>query len=172
MELLQNKKLQQFPASFKILIVFFILLLWVGYAVSLIKVYDQTQFQSAKILEVYRGAETGENVGLIMPPTFSTLLAVTHVHIFSQPMLYFLLSVLFILCDVSERKKSGLVATLFLGCLLSNASPWLIRYVSASFLWLLHVSQGMMSGSFLIMTLTILFQVSKKSSFHRERNPL
>lgn len=154
-----NIRLSNLPLSLKILVTCFVCTLLLGYGVALLQVYDRTHFDVARILLYYRGAETGEGSGIILPPSFSTLLAATHAHTLSQPVMYLALGLIFVFSHVSEKKKASLVLILFIGSVLSNSAPWLIRYVSAKTIFILHLSQGLMMASFLTMSFVILRDV-------------
>ncbi|GEM_PF-1683193 len=157
---MENKiQLSSLPLSLKILVTCFVCTLILGYGVALLQVYDRTHFDVARILLYYRGAETGEAIGMILPPSFSTLLAATHAHTLSQPVMYLALGLVFVFSHLSEKKKSSLVLMLFIGSVLSNSAPWLIRYVSAKMLFVLHLSQGLMMVSFFTMSFVILWDV-------------
>lgn len=152
-----NLSLSTFPVSLKVLATCFVLTLLLGYGVSLLQVYDRTHFEMAKTLLYYRGAEGGE--GVLVPPSFATLLSVAHVHTFSQPVMLFLLGLLFVFSRLSERQKVLFILLAFLGSVVSNAAPWLIRYGSPRMTILLPLSQLMLMGSFFVMSLVILYDL-------------
>lgn len=154
-----NFRLSDSPLSLKVLITSFIATLGLGYSVSLLQIYQRTHFDMARILRYYRGAESGEDVGIVLPPTFATLLSVTHTHSFSQPVMYFLLGLLFVFTSASERWKVFFILLIFSGSVISNAAPWMIRYFSPEATLSLYLSQAMMLAAFLFMSVRILYEL-------------
>ena len=139
--------------SLKVLVTCFILTLMAGYAVALLQVNERTRFDLAQTLLHYRGAEEG---GIHLPQSFGTLLSVSHVHTFSQPVMLVLVGLLFSLSRVTEKAKVIFILLSFAGSVLSNAAPWLIRYTDPRPAVLLPVSQMALFISFFVMAFVVL----------------
>ena len=75
----------------------------------------------------------------------ATMLSVTHVHTLSQPMLFALLSFIFAFSSLREKTKATFITLFFAGSVLSNLSPWLVRYSSANFVYCFPLSQAMIA---------------------------
>ena len=157
------KNLKSLSSSQKIVVTCFVVTIMLGYLVAVMKIFDHNHLDLEKTLIYYRGAETGEDVGIILPPSFSTLLSVAHNHMFSQPVMLFLMGILFTFTYMSQKSKSLFILLSFVGSLLSNASPWLIRYVSSKTVMLLPFSQMLMMSSFFVMGFVVLYDIWGKT---------
>ena len=146
----KNNALQEAPSPFKVLATSLIATIWVGYGVALLQIFDRTTYTLSKVLLYYRG-EPGED-SLNLPQSFTSMVSVAHVHSFSQPMLLALIGALFAFSSASNRTKNIFIVMAFTASLLSNAAPWLIRYVSPHAFFLLPLSQSMLAISFLVMS--------------------
>jgi hypothetical protein len=154
-----NRRLFSLPFSFKILITCFLVTLSLGYIVALLQVFDRTHFDVAQTLLYYRGDEVGGESAVLLPQSFGSLLAVTHVHAFSQPVMLALVGALFCFTAVSEKAKTIFVIFSFGGSVVSNAAPWLIRYVARGSAVLLPLSQALMMMSFFVMFFVTLAEL-------------
>lgn len=152
------KHLSDLSLSFKSLSTCLILTLLIGYAVSIVQIYNRSQFDLKKTVLHYRGDEN-DSTGFSLPATFATLLSVSHVHTLSQPFIFGSIGFVFCLARWSERKKALLIILGFSGSLISNLAPWLIRYVSGLMVWLLPASQVMIATSLIVMSAISLYQM-------------
>lgn len=164
MEKNSSGKLSNLSPSLKVLVSCFVLTLLLAYSVALFRIFDHSRFDWEETVRYYRGAESGEEQEIYPPATFATLLSVSHVHTFSQPVMLGLMGFLFCLSRATEKWKAGFVLFSFTGSVVSNAAPWLIRYVSAPMVHLLPLSQFAMLGSFLVMSWTVLREVWTKKA--------
>ncbi|MBI3540923.1 MAG: hypothetical protein HY073_02125 [Deltaproteobacteria bacterium] len=160
----QNKtRLQTLSLPLKVLITCFVGTLLLGYVAALLQVFDRTHFDMAHTLLYYRGAETGagtgEDAGLMLPPSFKTLLSVTHVHSLSQPVMFGLLGFLFTLSMVTDAAKVIFILLPFIGSVVSNLSPWLIRFGTKGMVILLPLSQLAMTSGFFVMSFVVLYDL-------------
>ncbi|MBI1908717.1 MAG: hypothetical protein HYS22_00905 [Deltaproteobacteria bacterium] len=153
-------KLNRQPLAVKVLISGFLFSLLVGFGISVFQIHDRTGFSVAKTVVHYRGVEGGSLDGeLHLPPTYQTLLSVAHVHTMSQPVMFFLVGFLFVGTALSERLKIFFIVLLFGSSLLSNASPWLVRYLSVKTVVLFPLSASLMIGLFLLMSGVIFYDL-------------
>lgn len=149
---MENKiTLSRLSLSLKTLSVALIITLMIGYAVSLIQVYHRSHFDLNKTVKYYRG-DNLESESLMLPQSFATMLSIAHVHSFSQPFIFGAIGFIFAFSSLSQRKKSFLIALGFLGSLVSNMAPWLIRYSFPSSVILFPISQIMIAVSLLVMS--------------------
>jgi hypothetical protein len=86
----------------------------------------------------YLGGERGGEMAFAK--TFRELVEVTHFHSFIMGVVYLVLAHLFIATAVRPALKRGLIILAFAGLLGDLLSPWLIRYVSGAFAYLLLAS--------------------------------
>ncbi|MBX7221343.1 MAG: hypothetical protein K1Y36_15445 [Blastocatellia bacterium] len=83
--------------------------------------------------------------------TFSSLLDITHPHLFEMPLIMFVLAHFLMRTRVREWLKLTTYVTAFGGVLLFIATPWLVRYVSVKMGFLLYVGAVAIGATSLIM---------------------
>ncbi len=152
-------KLHSLPASLKVLITAFCLSIAMGYGVACLQIFSRTGFSVQDAARHYHGGLTEQEQEIYTPPSFNTLLAVSHVHTFSQPVMLGLLGLIFALTYLPEGVKVLFILLSFMGSLGSNLAPWLIRYVSPHWTFLLPLTQLLVMGSFFLMLFVILYDV-------------
>ncbi len=151
--------LSNLSSSLKTLATGIILTLLLGYAISILQVYDRSHhFDMKKTIQYYRGDELGEE-SIMLPQTFSSLLSVAHVHSLSQPFIFACLGFIFAFSSMSEKNKARFIALGFVGITLSNLTPWLIRYVAGWFVFLFPLSQVMVCISLMILSFVSLKEI-------------
>ena len=139
---MEKNKLNQLSFSLKALATCTILTLLIGYGVAFLQIHGRTTFEMDKVVEYYRGADEGsENAGLVLPQSFASLTSVSHVHTLSQPMMLGIMGFIFAFSAITEKSRAFFITLSFLGSVLSNATPWLVRYLAASWVYLFPVSQ-------------------------------
>ena len=106
----------------------------------------------SQVITYYRGDELPEAESLVFPQSYASILSITHVHSFGQPMLFGLLALVYLFSKSSEKTKAKVFVLLFSGCLVSNAAAWFVRYVSGSFVYLFPVSQIVIFGCVSLMS--------------------
>lgn len=147
--------LKKWPSSLKALATCYLVTILLGYAVSLTQIYHRTTFNMHKAVTYYRGEENNPEA-MLLPQSFATLLSVAHVHTLSQPLLFFVLGLLFCFSLKTQKTKSLFIVLTFLGSILSNLSPWLLRYAHPIFVYLFPLSQIMIFVGLLYMSLVCL----------------
>lgn len=150
--MVKNNALEGAPSPLKVLATSLITTLWIGYGVALLQIFDRTTYTLAKVLLYYRGEPGADENSMHLPQSFTSLVSVAHVHSLSQPMMLALVGAIFVFSSATNRVKNFFIILAFAGSLISNAAPWLIRYVSAEAVFLLPLSQLFLAGSFLVMS--------------------
>lgn len=151
--------LNRLSPSVKVLITVFVLSLAVGYGVACLQIFSRTGFSLEQAIHHYHGGLTEEEQVVYTPPTFGTLVSVSHVHTFSQPVMLGILGFLLTMTYLSEAAKILFILLSFLGSLVSNATPWLVRYLSPHWIFLMPLSQLVLMGTFFVMAGVILYDV-------------
>lgn len=89
----------------------------------------------AEVASHYRGGE--RNGEMIFPKTSRELVETTHFHAFIMGVVYLVLAHLFIATSVSPRIQQLMIVLAFAGLAGDLIFPWLIRYASGAFSYLL-----------------------------------
>ncbi|MDO8520050.1 MAG: hypothetical protein Q7T11_07815 [Deltaproteobacteria bacterium] len=148
---MKNDTLIKAPSPLKVLATSLITTIWIGYGVALLQIFNRTTFNLANVILYYRGDPADENA-IHLPQSFASLVSVAHVHSLSQPMMLALIGLVFAFSTATNRTKNIFIIMAFAASLVSNAAPWLIRYVSPSAVFLLPLSQAGLAVSFLVMS--------------------
>ncbi|TVL99662.1 MAG: hypothetical protein CV087_17070 [Candidatus Brocadia sp. WS118] len=150
------------PISNKIFFTFFLAIMAVALGVGFLNYYERTGFSAQKTIRYYCGDEeealdiplsaeenrTKLEEGLFFPKSYRELLEVTHTHIFSMPIVVFILSRIMAMTHTREGLKVTIYGVSFMGILLNLASPWLIRYSSPHFVIAFTISSIFLMLSF------------------------
>jgi hypothetical protein len=122
----------------------------VGYATSLLFVWQTTRLNPAGIAERYRGADpAGTEGAMVFPKSFPEMLTLTHTHLFGMAAIFALSGLCLALCTrPSSRWRTILIVEPFIALLVSFTSMWLMRYLDARFSWLLALSSTTMALAF------------------------
>ena len=116
----------------------------------------------------YRGAE-GE---MSFPKTFWQLVEVSHFHLFTIPIVVLILSHLLYATPASTRLRVYLTSMTFIGAFLDALGPWAVRYLSASFAYVLIVGWMLLAGGgLLIVALTLVSMWGPKRWVSRIASP-
>ncbi|KAF0232619.1 MAG: hypothetical protein FD167_4724, partial [bacterium] len=83
--------------------------------------------------------------------TFSTLLDITHPHVFEIPLVLFVLAHFLMRTRAPEWLKLTTYLGSFGGCVAFLAAPWLVRYISTSLSNLLYIGATTMGLTVIIM---------------------
>lgn len=159
----KNNLLKTASFSIKTLITAFLVSLWIGYGVAILQVHSRTGLSREQTVVYFRGNEADPD-SLQVPQSYGSLVSVAHTHSFSQPLMLVLVGFIFALTGLSERTKATGIVLFFLSSLASSASPFLIRYAGAGWVWLLEVSGVVMMATFVVMSVAILKDVWKNAS--------
>jgi hypothetical protein len=139
----------------KVLVVAVILSLLSGYIIAILQGLEHTSFNTDKVVKEYRGSDNTDE--LAFPKPYREILQNTHAHALSIPLVYFLLSLLFLGTQVSQKAKSILIALLFLGFFLEYLSLWSLRYIHTGFVNLSVVSHVISAPVYIFMCVRSLW---------------
>ncbi|MBI4851920.1 MAG: hypothetical protein HY819_09005 [Acidobacteria bacterium] len=173
----------------KILITIFLLVMLVSFGVAELNVYDkvgkikngvalrygpdpelttspENNLQSPEPSLPSNLAPTEENTPLPLEGelvarmnTFSTLLDITHPHVFEIPLVLFVLAHFLMRTRAPEFFKLITYAGSFGGCVAFLATPWLVRYLSTSLSNLLYIGAILMGLTVIIMVVVPLIDM-------------
>ena len=124
---MQNFRLSEANLSLKFLTSFFLVTVGIGYVFGLIHIYMDVGFSYTGVVTHYRGG------GLPPELTFSRLIHLHHVHIFSLSMLFLLIGTIFVFTELPELVKVVFVSMPFVGMFLDFTSFWLLAFASPIF---------------------------------------
>lgn len=150
------------PISNKIFFTFFLSIITIAIGLGFLNYYERTGFSPQKTIRYYCGEEEEElgtplsaeenqakvKEGLFFPKSYRELLEVTHTHIFSIPIVVFILSRILAMTHTREGLKITIYGVSFLGIILNLAAPWLIRYVCPHFVVTFTISNILLIMSF------------------------
>ena len=134
-------------STVRLLATAFYLAMAAGYVVALLNARIKTGGTIAGLISHYRGASDGS----AYPKEATELIEIAHAHGFSVPIMYLVLGVLFLGTDVREAWKRWLILTPFVGVLIDQIVPWLVRYHAAGWAWLMVAGHGVAALAFLIL---------------------
>lgn len=142
------------PISNKLFFTFFLFIMTIAIGIGFLNYYERTGFSTQKTIRYYCG-DTEEEPdtplsaeGMFFPKSYRELLEVTHAHIFSIPIVVFILSRLLAMTHTREGIKITIYIASFVGIILNIAAPWLIRYVCSHFVIILNISHILLILSF------------------------
>ncbi|TLD41446.1 MAG: hypothetical protein JETT_2293 [Candidatus Jettenia ecosi] len=150
------------PVSNKIFFTFFLFIIAIAVGIGFLNYYERTGFSPVKTIRYYCGDEEEEfdmsasmeenqskmEEGLFFAKSYRELLEVTHTHIFSIPIVVFILSRIMAMTHTREGLKITIYSVSFLGILLNLVAPWLIRYVCHHFVITFIISNVLLTLSF------------------------
>ena len=157
----KNSRLSGQLLSVKVLITMFLMMIALAHVVAILQAHSRTQLDREKTITYFRGNPDDPD-SLQIPQSYGSMITISHTHTFSQTMMIGLVGFLFILTGLGERIKATGVVIAFFSSLLSNGSPWLIRYVGDGWVLLLEISGAMLIVSFATMFFFILRDVWRK----------
>lgn len=149
-----NFKITKLSVEWRVLIAATAFALLMGYGVALLKTSNKTSFSMSRMIVSYRGDGNSESLNL--PKTYEELLQITHAHLLSVPLVYFLLAGLFLGTRVSSRIKTMGVVFLFGGFFVEYFSLWGLRYLSPHFVWSATASHCISGPAYLGMVIFVL----------------
>lgn len=131
--------------STKVLLTLFLLCTAGGLAVAMLQYSDRAGLSRKAAMEWIHGNEEDlEATEFKSPKSYRELLAITHDHAFSLPILLFVLLHLVALCTIGEGWKIAFYLAGFLSLIGSLAGPWLIAYQGEGWTILMIVSGSVM----------------------------
>lgn len=145
--------------NLRLVLSLYLVLVLLGLVTNGVETYRQTQFSLEGIATYYRG--TGEQGGetLAYPKSVNELLLNSHFHLFIMSVTLLVLCHIFYMTAMPDRLKKGITWTVFLAALLEIGAPWLIRFVSEDFSFLMAISGSVLGASMLILILVPLYEI-------------
>ncbi len=156
--------------STKVLLTLFLISTTGGLVVALLQYSDRAGVSQKAAAEWIHGNESDlEATEFKSPKSYRELLALTHDHAFSLPILLFVLLHLVALCTIGEGWKIALYLAGFLSLFGSLAGPWLIAYQGEGWSALLIGSGSVMSLVIAVATLLCLWETWGLGPYRRWR---
>lgn len=152
--------IHQFPKEIKSLIFVFIIVLSVGFYGGISFVNNTTAMQPSGVESHYLGNENDEDAEVMkFKKNKREILTITHNHILSLSVIFFILSLILSTTSINKRLKYFLMIEPLLSVLLTFGG---IYFLWSGYLWVKYViifSGVLMTISFVLATLSILYQL-------------
>lgn len=155
------RKLYSAPLSNKMAISFFLILMGLSMGIAFWNFYQRTGFVPDKVAVYYVGnvrEDEPENAplpeeGLVFPKSTKEMTESLHVHAFTIPLIFFVLSRILNMTAMGEGARIAVHVAAFVGIILNLTGPWLVRFVSTDFsVWL--IASYALLGSAIIVYIT------------------
>lgn len=157
----------QLPREIKILIVFFIAMLSIGFYGGITFVKETTNSNPKGIEERYLGNETDDFATTMkFKKSKSEVLTMVHNHILSLSVIFFLISLIVATTDIHEKLKLFLMIEPFLSILLTFGGIYLLWTGVLWFKYIIMLSGILMTFSFTLSVLVILKSVFTKKGIY------
>lgn len=98
------------------------------------------------------------------------MLEVTHMHLFSVPVVFFILAHAFSMTTLPERTRMRVVAAAFSSVFLSIGSPWLVRFGSAGLSWIKVAADLVLAATLILMTVYPIYEMWWKPAPHHAQH--
>jgi len=157
--------IHQFPREIKLVIIAFIVVLSIGFYGGLSFVRNTTSMSTAGIETHYLGNEADEDAEIMkFKKSEGEMLTIVHNHILSLSVIFFLLSLILATTSINKKLKYFLMLEPFLSILLTFGGIYLLWKEVIWFKYIVIFSGVLMIVTFLVSTLSILYQLfsSKK----------
>jgi len=157
--------IHQFPREIKLVIIAFIVILSIGFYGGLSFVRNTTSMSTAGIETHYLGNEADEDAEIMkFKKSEGEMLTIVHNHILSLSVIFFLLSLILATTSINKKLKYFLMLEPFLSILLTFGGIYLLWKEVIWFKYIVIFSGVLMTITFLVSTLSILYQLfsSKK----------
>ena len=152
-----------FPKNIKLFIAAFIIVLSIGYITGLMFVSETDSTSPDGIEENYLGNEEDEEAKVMkFEKSDREMLTTLHSHILSMSFIFFLLGSILAITSIPKKLKSFLMIEPFISILLTFGG---IYFLWKGVLWMKYIvifSGIVMTGVFLIASISILLQLLKK----------
>ena len=148
-------RLRDTDRHIRLVYTWFLLLMFVGFAFTLVWAHSMTDLSPKGLAEHYRGSDA--NFG--EPMSFGQLAETTHFHIFTMPVVFMIMVHVLYLTMISPTLKVITTWAAFLGVTLDLVSPWLITYVSPIFVITMLSGDVLMLLSFLVMFAVPMYEM-------------
>ncbi len=166
--------LDQWPASYRMLVAAFTLTVTVAFLLGMFFIEKNTDFTPGGVAEHFRGnvdKESAVTQEMKFAKSIREMVLTTHNHLFGLSIVFFLLGFLFLKAGKQAPWRTALSLELIFSLWTTFGGIWLVRFFHAAFVYLVILSSTIMSASFLFMATTV-FYVSVKPFFRRKKVPL
>jgi len=152
--------IHQFPKEIKALILIFIAVLSIGFYGGLSFVNNTTSINTDEIETHYLGNENDEAAEIMkFKKNESEILTVIHGHMLSLSVIFFLLSLILATTSINKKFKYFLMIEPFISIVLTFGGIYLLWSGITWFKYIIIISGTFMTFSFLIATLSIIYQI-------------
>ena len=152
--------IHQFPREIKSLIAVFIIVLSVGFYGGLSFVNNTTSMQASGVTSHYLGNEDVEDAQVMkFKKSEREILTIVHNHILSMSVIFFILSLILATTSINKKLKYFLMVEPFLSVILTFGGIYLLWSGILWFKYIIIFSGILMTLSFVIATLSILYQI-------------
>lgn len=107
------------------------------------------------VADYYRGNEAR----MKFEKTPLEMLEVSHMHLFSVPVVFFILGHAFMMTTLPDRKKYRIVGASVLAVFLSIGSPWMIRFGSPAFGWVKVAADLTLAATLILMVIYPVYEM-------------
>jgi hypothetical protein len=151
------------PKQAKMLIGAFIITLSFGYYTGLRFVAENTGNTTQGIEEQYLGNETDEDAAeMKFKKSEKEIITMVHNHVVGMSMIFLALGGILLITSINPRLKKMLIIEPFISIVLTFGGIWLMWSGVLWFKYIIIVSGILLTLSFTLSTLLILFQLVKK----------
>ena len=161
---MNNFYLQNLPKDLKSFLILFLFTIGVGIAVGLLYVNITTNMSPSGTVERFNGSEVldSSEIPTEFPKPIENMILTTHDHVISFAMISFLIGFIFYFNTIINGKfKFFLLIEPFISTIITFSSLWLMRYVNASFSYLMIFTAIIMYICWYIMIITSIFNLFK-----------
>lgn len=152
---MMNFKISTAPRIIKLILIFFLFVLALGYIMGLLNVYDKTHLSYDGTVKHIRGSEEE----MIYEKGFGDMVSVSHTHLGAWAMMFFFVIGIFLFSSFSEKLKSILGVLSFVFIVLDQIAMWLTRYVAEPFAWVFMLSGAVMAFLFYLLIAFNLYEL-------------
>lgn len=143
------------PKHVKVALSFFLVVIGLAYVIGLVNIYDKTHFSYDGVVKSYRGSEEE----MIYGKEFGDMVSVSHTHLGSWAMMFFLVLTVFMFTGFGPKLKVVFGTLPFVFMTADIGSMWLTRYVAPGFAWLLMLSGAVLASLFCLLLLFSLYDL-------------
>ncbi|WP_299525776.1 hypothetical protein [uncultured Lutibacter sp.] len=152
--------IHQFPKEIKTVIFIFIIVLSVGFYGGLSFVNNTTSMQSSGVESHYLGNENDEEAEVMkFKKNEREILTIVHNHILSLSVIFFLLSIILSTTSINKKLKYFLMVEPFLSVILTFGGIYFLWSGILWFKYIIMISGVFMTLSFVIASISILYQL-------------
>lgn len=148
-------KLSQMHFGMRVMIVFFLLMILMGFGCGLILGIQKMGFSPSSIAQYYRGS--GDDIAY--PKSLLELLETAHFHFIGMPLVFLVVGHLAMMTSFSSKAIGRLIAIGFVGIFLNIMSPFLIRFLGAGFAYGVMVSVGLLCVAFVGLVGSVFWEL-------------